>query len=135
MQPDELGLRGVAAFQCHAIPGSLDSNVVYAGHRSGGVFRSSDGGMTFNQVSSGLVGAGVLALDVEPATHRLYVWMTNGGLFRSVDGAANWTPADTGEALRRSGRTTGRGAIAFDPAHPGHIFLGTRSVIEVYDER
>jgi photosystem II stability/assembly factor-like uncharacterized protein len=113
----------------------LDSNVVYAGHRRGGVFRSTDGGVTFKEVSSGLVGAGVLALGIEPATHRLYVWMTNGGLFRSVDGAASWTAADTGEALRRSGRTTGRGAIAFDPAHPGHIFLGTRSVIEVHDER
>ena len=97
--------------------------------------RSSDGGVTFKEVTSGLPGAGVLALGIEPATHRLYVWMTNGGLFRSVDGAANWTAADTAEALRRSGPTTGRGAIAFDPAHPGHIFLGTRSVIEVHDER
>ncbi len=112
----------------------LDSNVVYAGHRTGGVFRSSDGGVTFEAVNSGLVGAGVLALDIEPATHHLYVWMVNGGLFRSDDGVAGWTAADTGEALRRSGRTSGRGAIAFDPAHAGHIFLGTRSVIEVHDE-
>jgi photosystem II stability/assembly factor-like uncharacterized protein len=111
-----------------------DSTVVYAGHRTGTVFRSLDGGATFAPAGSGLAGAGVMGLGIEPSTRRLYVWMHNGGLFRSDDGAASWTPVDTGDAFRRSGVTAGRGALAIDPAHPGRIFRGSRSVLQVHEE-
>jgi photosystem II stability/assembly factor-like uncharacterized protein len=113
---------------------SQDSNVVYAGHRTGSVFRSLDGGATFMPAGTGLAGAGVMGLAIERATRRLYVWMSSGGLFRSDDGATTWTPVDTREARLRSGLTTGRGALAIDPAHPGHVFLGNGSVLEVHDD-
>src|SRR5262249_25427022 len=110
------------------------SSVVYAGHRTGSVFRSLDGGVTFAPAGAGLAGAGVMGLAIEPATRRLYVWMSSGGLFRSDDGATTWTPVDTREARRRTGLTTGRGALAIDPAQQGHVFLGNGSILEVHDD-
>lgn len=110
-----------------------DSNVVYAGHRTGSVFRSLDAGATFAPSGTGLAGAGVMGLAIEPTTRRLYAWMSSGGLFRSDDGATTWTPVETREARLRSGLTAGRGALAIDPAHPGHVFLGNGSVLEVHD--
>jgi hypothetical protein len=43
-------------------------------------------------------------------------------------------PVDTGEARLRSSSTAGRGVLAIDPAHPGHVFLGCGSVLEVHDD-
>jgi len=109
-----------------------DTSIVYAGSRSGSVFRSLDGGTTFAPAGNGLAGAGVMGLGIDPSNPaRLYVWMHNGGLFRSEDRAGSWTAVDTGDALRRSGLSAGRGQLAIDPAHPRRIFLGNRSVIEV----
>jgi len=112
-----------------------DTRIVYAGGRSGSVFRSTDGGSTFVPAGTGLAGAGVMGLGIVPGNPaRLYVWMHGGGLFRSDDRAGSWTPLDTGEALRRSGLSAGRGDLAIDPTHPGHVFLGNRSVIEIHDD-
>ncbi len=109
-----------------------DTRIVYAGNRSGSVFRSLDGGATFAPAGTGLAGAGVMGLGIDPSNlARLYVWMHDGGLFRTDDRAASWKAVDSGEALRRSGLSAGRGQLAIDPAHPGHVFLGNRSVIEV----
>jgi photosystem II stability/assembly factor-like uncharacterized protein len=109
-----------------------NTQIVYAGHRTGSVFRSLDGGATFQPAGSGLAGAGVMGLGIDPSRPaRLYVWMHDGGLFRSDDHAGTWTAVDAGEALRRSGLSAGRGDLAIDPAHPGRVFLGNRSVIEV----
>lgn len=110
--------------------------IVYAGHRSGSVFRSADGGVTFAPAGAGLAGAGVMGLAIDPGNPtRLYAWMHAGGLFRSDDGASTWTAVDTGESLRRSGLSAGRGALAIDPTAPGHVFLGNRGVIQIDDER
>src|SRR5216683_2272866 len=109
-----------------------DTRIVYAGNRSGSVFRSLDGGATFAPAGTGLAGTGVMGLGIDPSNlARLYVWMHDGGLFRTDDRAASWKAVDTGEALRRSGLSAGRGQLAIDSAHPGHVFLGNRSVIEV----
>lgn len=109
--------------------------IVYAGHRSGSVFRSRDGGASFAPAGAGLAGAGVMGLAIDPGNpSRLYAWMHAGGLFRSDDGANTWAAVDTGESLRRSGLSAGRGALAIDPTAPGHVFLGNRGVIEIDDE-
>jgi len=90
------------------------------------VFRSLDGGATFAPAGSGLTGAGVMGLGIDPRNPaRLYAWMHDGGLFRSDDRAVTWRAVDTGESARRSGLSAGRGDLAIDPRHSGHVFLGT----------
>jgi hypothetical protein len=102
------------------------------GNRSGSVFRSLDGGATFAPAGSGLTGAGVMGLGIDPRNPaRLYAWMHDGGLFRSDDRAVTWRAVDTGESVRRSGLSAGRGDLAIDPRHSGHVFLGNRGVIEI----
>jgi photosystem II stability/assembly factor-like uncharacterized protein len=109
-----------------------DTHIVYAGNRSGSVFRSLDGGATFAPAGSGLTGAGVMGLGIDPRNPaRLYAWMHDGGLFRSDDRAVTWRTVDTGESVRRSGLSAGRGDLAIDPRHSGHVFLGNRGVIEI----
>jgi hypothetical protein len=54
---------------------------------------------------------------------------------RSLDGGATtWIPVDTQEARLRSNSSAGPGALAIDPAHPGHVFLGSGSILEVHDD-
>jgi photosystem II stability/assembly factor-like uncharacterized protein len=104
--------------------------VVYAGARFGQVIRSLDGGQTFAPASAGLAGAGVHGL-AQDGSGTLYVWLRAGGLFASHDGASTWQAVDTGEALRRSGVESGRGALVADPHHPGRVYLGNAGVIQV----
>jgi photosystem II stability/assembly factor-like uncharacterized protein len=74
-------------------------DVVYAG-TSSGVFKSSDGGHSWN--FSGLAGEGVLALAVDPTTAtRIYAGTDTlrpgtGGVFVSTDGGDSWSEARSG---------------------------------------
>ena len=79
-------------------------NTVYAGlvfndgHQVGGVFKSPDGGMTWNDANNGLPpNSGIYALTIDPTNpSTLYVGIDNygwqgGGMYKSTDGGASWT--------------------------------------------
>lgn len=69
-------------------------NIVYAGTNQG-VYRSSDGGSTWEPRSKGLMGYGALVISglaIDSADPQKLVIGTWGyGLFASSDGGANWT--------------------------------------------
>jgi photosystem II stability/assembly factor-like uncharacterized protein len=95
----------------------------------GGVFKSTDGGATWNSI--GLSGAvNVLALD---PTHPSVVYAaTEGnysapqgfrGLFKTNDGGASWTSINNGLAsLLGVGSVT---SMAIDPANFNAVYIGT----------
>jgi len=66
---------------------------VFAG-TSGGVYRSSDSGLTWAAASAGLTNNQVTALAAT-ATHLL-VSAYGGGVYRSTDNGGSWTPANDG---------------------------------------
>jgi YVTN family beta-propeller protein len=70
--------------------------VLFAGTQNKGVFKTSDGGLKWTQVNSGLpqlspgVSPSVWCLALAPNDDNLVYAGTGGGLFRSPDAAQNW---------------------------------------------
>jgi photosystem II stability/assembly factor-like uncharacterized protein len=95
--------------------------------RSGGVFRSGDGGSTWQRAGKGMplpststFGTNTLCLAVDPAHPGvLYAGNTTAGVYRSTDHAAQWSPAVAG--LRALALAT----VAADPRRPGTIYAGS----------
>jgi uncharacterized protein (TIGR03437 family) len=80
-----------------AMAGSLDGTALYASSSSG-IFRSSDGGVTWNQQLPGIGGLTTLAVDAGDP-NILYAGITGdpfgGLLYGSEDGGKNWTSLAT----------------------------------------
>lgn len=99
----------------------------------GGVFKSTDGGLSWTAADSGITwpggvgarGRGVTALAVDPLTPgTLYTGTPAGGVFKSTDGGASWRAASTG-----LGGPAWVRALAIDPATPGTVYAGVDSGI------
>jgi len=81
-----ISLRGSGA-QCLAID-PRDADVVYAGLREGGVWRTSDGGRTW--VDCRLPAPGVFSVAVSAVDGAVYAGTEPSALFRSDDGGESW---------------------------------------------
>ena len=75
-------------------------STVYVGTNGSGVFKSTDGGITWAQAGAELAGKSVRAL-VKPST-TIYAAVedlpgaSSGGVYQSTDGGATWTAMDSG---------------------------------------
>lgn len=102
------------------------ADTVYAGAATGGVWRSVDGGRTFNPAWPTTITPSIGALAITPGG-TLYAGTGEGnpgggsvtfpgnGVYRSTDGGSTWTPA----GLAGSDRI---GRLAIDPTNPNRIF-------------
>jgi photosystem II stability/assembly factor-like uncharacterized protein len=90
----------IHAIQLLGLPGAL-----YATSFPGGVFKSTDGGASWQEANFGLPGFtlpdparnGYYALAANPADpDNVYLGIYGYGVYRSEDGAATWLPANTG---------------------------------------
>jgi len=73
------------------------AGTVYAGTAGKGVFKSTDGGATWQCASNGLGSIYVDDLLVDPNTPTtLYAASPNNGVFKSIDGADHWAPINAG---------------------------------------
>ena len=59
--------------------------------RGGGVFRSDDGGTTWQPLAQTQTWTYVLSLAVHPGNPQIILAATNSGIQRSIDGGANWS--------------------------------------------
>ncbi len=72
------------------------SHRIYVGTIGNGLWRSSDGGATFQRASDGMfVECHVRALVVHPRDPRTLYLGSEQGLFRSTDGADNWSRVES----------------------------------------
>lgn len=72
------------------------SHRIYVGTIGNGLWRSTDGGETFQRASDGMfVECHVRALAVHPREPRTLYLGNEQGLFRSSDGADNWSRVDS----------------------------------------
>jgi photosystem II stability/assembly factor-like uncharacterized protein len=77
--------------QCLAVdPG--DGDVVFAGVREGGVWRTRDGGSSWHDCA--LPETGVFSLAVSAANGAVYAGTEPSRLYRSDDGGGRWRPLD-----------------------------------------
>lgn len=74
-----------------------NNTIVYAGTQGSGVFKSTDGGNTWNHAHGGLEDGDVQALAIDPTdTNRLYAGTADKGIYRSTDGGDNWLSINSG---------------------------------------
>lgn len=104
-------------------------NTVYAGAASGGIWKSSDGGATWNEVFDGAGSPSIGALALDPADPQVLYAGTGeanpgggsvayggDGVWKTTDGGATWS------SLGLAG-TRSIGEIALAPTHPGRVFV------------
>jgi uncharacterized protein (TIGR03437 family) len=81
------------------------------------VFRSTDGGVTWQDVSSGGIPWHVMKFQVDPVNQNVYALTENAGLYRSSDNGTTWQLLSNYFSLD----------LAMDPLHPNHLFGGAHS--------
>jgi photosystem II stability/assembly factor-like uncharacterized protein len=125
----------------HLEPSLTDANTVFAGVEDAGLFRSTDGGTTWQELS-GLrghgtgplwqPGAGGMCLHtilLDPSNPlRMWVAISAAGAFRTDDGGANWKPINQGlrsqyipDETAEVGHCVHR--LALHPSRPDVLFM------------
>ncbi|HEY9488989.1 MAG TPA: hypothetical protein VIQ51_11685 [Chryseosolibacter sp.] len=125
----------------HLEPSLTDPDIVYAGAEDAALFRSSDGGQTWQELSGlrGHVtgpqwapGAGGMCLHtilIDPADHRrMFIAISAAGAFRTDDGGQTWRPINQGlrseyipDPAAEVGHCVHR--IALHPSRPNVVFM------------
>ncbi len=102
----------------------LNPQIVYAGTWGAGVFKSSDGGLTWQPSSQGLGNLYIQSLAVDPLhPTTLYTGIYKEKLYKSVDGGLTWFLSSNGiqaEAIVY--------AIAVDPLNSQILYIATRGI-------
>jgi photosystem II stability/assembly factor-like uncharacterized protein len=92
----------------HLEPSLTDPNTVYAGVEDAAIFRSTDGGATWQELPSlraqqgpkwgpGAGGMGLHTILIDPTKpDRMYIAISAAGCFRTDDGGKNWKPINHG---------------------------------------
>ena len=93
----------------HVEPSLTDPDLVYAGVEDAALFRSTDGGLTWNELpglrnhgsgSKWAPGAGGLCLHtilIDPTNaQRMFIAISAAGVFRTEDGGGTWQPINQG---------------------------------------
>ncbi|HEV2281234.1 MAG TPA: exo-alpha-sialidase [bacterium] len=125
----------------HLEPSLADPETVYAGVEDAALFRSTDGGKTWDELpglrghGSGpnwMPGAGGMCLHtilLDPSDrNRMYIAISAAGVFRSDDGAETWRPANRGLRSEQMPNPTGEVGhcvhrIAMHPSRPRTLFM------------
>lgn len=105
-----------------------DPNILYAGLRNDGVFKSTDGGQTWTPSNTGLTTLFISTLVIDPTNPMiLYAGIDSGGVFKSTDGGQTWTPSNTGltNLIVK--------ALVVDPLDPQILYAGTLGGVFVID--
>jgi hypothetical protein len=101
----------------------IDSNIIYAGTWGGGVFKSIDGGFSWER--TGLSNVDVRALCIDSLNPGVLYAGTNGiGAFKSTDGGTTWSPINTGLSNPYVY------ALAIDPQNPDVLYAGAGSMFK-----
>jgi photosystem II stability/assembly factor-like uncharacterized protein len=101
---------------------SIDPNsplTVYATARTQGVFRSSDGGHSWQSINDGITNLSMARsapVIIDPSDRQTLYVGSNGGVFKSLDGGDHWVAVNSGlVGLQISG-------LAMDPHNPAVLY-------------
>ena len=125
---------GLGRVECFYVDPS-NQNTIYLGSRSGGFWKTNDGGNSWGNSTDFLFASGVNTIDASPANPDSILInvrdANNGithGIYRSVDGGDNWSvtnfnPTNLGQGGLGSYFSISR--IAYHPTIPNLIFIRT----------
>ncbi|MFK8044384.1 MAG: GEVED domain-containing protein [Crocinitomicaceae bacterium] len=121
-----------------------NTNTIYLGSRSGGFWRTIDGGINWQNTTDFLVAAGVDAISVSPTNpDSVLINVRNSrngntrGIYRSTDGGLSWTITNfnpTSLAWGGPGNNDKIYKIAYHPTIPNRIYIGTSKGIYRSDD-
>ena len=85
------------------------------------VYKSTDGGASWNAVNTGLTNTQISTVALDPQTPTTVYAGTWGGVFKSTDGGGNWSAANTGLP------GAGISVLVVDPLTPTTLYAGMES--------
>src|SRR6185436_8113435 len=98
------------------------TSIAYAASNYG-VHKTTDAGINWNQVISGLTNISVTALVVDPSTPAtVYAGTEGGGVFKRTNSGGSWSPVNTG--LPANADMFG---LAIDPVSPNTLYASELS--------
>lgn len=98
-----------------------DPDTVWVATPSSGIFRTSDGGSTWELTSAHRFEGMVLSMTGDPQDpRRLYLGLVRGGVYRSEDGGEKWRKQTVGMDPNES-----IGSIVLDPVRPHILYAGS----------
>ena len=97
-----------------------NSQVVYAGTRDGGFFKTTDGGTTWATINTGLTGYTVSSYAIDPTNSQVVYAGTRdgGGIFKTVNEGVSWTQMNTGLSIYNVQ------CLAIDPTNNQVVYAG-----------
>ena len=113
----------------------LDSNIMYLGSRSGGFWRTTNGGATWDVTTDFLIASGVNTMTVSPTNSdsvlinvRNATDATSHGVYKSGDGGLTWSVTGLSPATYSQlglGNNVQIDEIAYHPRIKDLVFVGT----------
>lgn len=125
----------------HIEPSLTDPNTVFAGVEDAALFRSTDGGETWHELSGlrghgtgsqwspGAGGMGLHTIILDPSNpDRIFIAISAAGAFRTDDGGATWKPINKGlhsQYIPDPNAEIGHCVhhVAMSPSRPGVLFM------------
>ena len=114
---------------------SIDQNRIFLGSRSGGFWKTLDGGVTWENTTDFLFASGVNTIAVSPSNpNHVLINVRNSyngtthGIYQSLDGGANWSITNfNSDNLNWGGLGTNNRIfkIMYHPTIPDLVFAGT----------
>lgn len=125
----------------HLEPSLTDPETVYAGVEDAAMFKTTDGGLTWNELSGlrghgsgsqwtpGAGGMGLHTILIDPTNpRRMFIAISAAGAFRTDDGGTTWKPINKGlsslhipDPVAEVGHCVHR--IALHPSNPNRLFM------------
>ncbi len=82
-----------------------------------GVYKSADGGVTWNPSNTGITASTVGMMIMHPSDPDIILAATSTGIFKSTDGGSSW--------VRKSSNTSNYKDIKFNPGDPTIVYAAT----------
>ncbi len=102
-----------------------DPDVIYIVTQHAGVYKSINGGVSWQPAQNGMEGASIDTLVIDPQQpETLYAGVYQGGLYTTTDGGANWVSYGSEFTVNY-----GDSFIVIDPANHQHLYYDTSQAL------
>ncbi len=109
----------------------LNADIIYAGTRSSGVYKSVDGGVSWIPASSGITEGDIQQIIIDSQDpETVYVSVSSFGVFKTEDGGKIWRCLET-DSADREGPNWEVSYLAMNPIDPGHLIYTNGTTISM----